>query len=279
MKSKLENIENQISQSKANIKDSERILANASDLVEISFGKLKELQDAPDTLESININFNSQLENNKAELDEIQKLKPDVQDHATNLSDRVQQLEHILSESQIGSEDAVKAARAYKDIVAAVNSAREAAEGAENDTNNALEILNNVQERTHDADTNSAKALDDAHDSNQSTYQKLEPKLKAAISKYAPVKAAHEKNEELLKDIEKILDKIQIKDLGQAYKDAADNAEQASGTVTAIEDLVNNSFTEVSEFIKLLGLILNRDNFSYPKRRNRPNSSQKKSII
>lgn len=246
LKSKLQNIENQIIQSEANIKDSERILANASDLIDISFGKLKELQDAPDVLESININFNSQLENNKAELDEIQKLKPDVQDHATNLSDRVQQLEHILSESQIGSEDAVKAARAYKDIVAAVNSAREAAEGAENDTTNALEILNNVQERTHDADTNSAKALDDAHDSNQSTYQKLEPKLKVAISKYKPVKTAHDKNEELLKDIEKILDKIQIKDLGQAYKDAADNAERASGSIAIIEDLVNNSFTEVS---------------------------------
>ena len=246
MTSKLENIENQIIQSKFNLDDSDRILSNASNLIDISLEKLKKLEDAPGILELENINFSNQLDTNRLEIDGIQQLKPEVQDHATNLSDRVQQLEHILSESQIGSEDAVKAARAYSDIVAAVNSAREAAESAGNDTSNAFDILSDVQERTNDAETNSSKALSDAHDSKQSTYEKLQPLLNAAISKYKPVKDTHEKNEQILRDIEKILDNIQVKDLSSAYKDAADNAEGASSTITDVEKVVNSSFTEVS---------------------------------
>lgn len=73
------------------------------------------------------------------------------------MTERVQQLEHILSESQFGSEDAIKAARAYKDIVAAVRSAREAADGAQNNTNNAAGILYSVQEETNDAEIKSTK--------------------------------------------------------------------------------------------------------------------------
>lgn len=71
----------------------------------------------------------------------------------------MQQLQHILSESQYGSEDAIKAARAYKDIAAAVRSAREAADSAKNNTSDAVNILNNVQEKTNDAEINSTKGI------------------------------------------------------------------------------------------------------------------------
>lgn len=73
------------------------------------------------------------------------------------MTDRVHQLELILSESQFGSEDAIKAARAYKDIVAAVRSAREAADNAQNNTNHAAGILFNVQEETNNAEIKSTK--------------------------------------------------------------------------------------------------------------------------
>ncbi|KAJ8953182.1 hypothetical protein NQ318_003218 [Aromia moschata] len=178
----------------------------------------------------------------------------DVNSHATNLSERVQQLEHILSESQFGSEDAVKAARAYKDIVAAVNSAREAADSAENDTNNAVKILNNVQERTNDAEEKSGNVLDFAHESNQSTYRNLEPKLRAAISTYVPVKETHDKNDQLLKDIEKILDNIQVQDLSTAYRSAVGNAEEAFSSVEVVEALVNSTFAKykmtIAKFVR-----------------------------
>lgn len=76
-----------------------------------------------------------------------------------DLSSKVKELEHILSESQYGSEDAIKAARAYKDIVEAVRSAREAADSAQNNTNDAADILYNVQEKTNDAEIKSGTGV------------------------------------------------------------------------------------------------------------------------
>lgn len=226
--------------------DSERLLSNASNLLETSIGKLKDLQDAPDTLEKFNNNFDNQLNNNRKEIDDIYVLKPKVQEHASNLSERVQQLEHILSESQFGSADAVKAARAYRDIVASVKNAREAADSAQNDTNEAVDILNNIQDRTNDAEFRSANALADAHERNQTTHEKLAPKLHEAIATYIPLKKTHDRNADLLQDIEKILQNIQIKDLDKAYKNASDNADGALNTISEIEQVVNNSFNEVS---------------------------------
>lgn len=173
-------------------------------------------------------------------------MKPQVEQHAASLSDRVQQLEHILSESQFGSQDAVKAARAYKDIVAAVKSAREAADTAQNDTNHAADILSNVQERTNDAETNSAKALADAYDSKQSTSEKLEPKLKNATEVYKPIKKLLDNAEELFKDIRKILENIQIQDLDNRYKTASNNAEKALVSLEEVKEGVNTSYTKVS---------------------------------
>nr|CAI5850401.1 unnamed protein product [Callosobruchus analis] len=100
LKGKLGNIENQVRQSGINLDESEQLLSNASKLLDISIGKLKELQDAPEILDGMNNKFEEQLKSNRKKIDEIQVLKPKVQEHAQSLSDRVQQLEHILSESQ-----------------------------------------------------------------------------------------------------------------------------------------------------------------------------------
>ncbi|VEN47917.1 unnamed protein product [Callosobruchus maculatus] len=247
LKGKLSNIENQVKQSGINLDKSEELLSNASKLLDMSIGKLKELQDAPEILDGMNDKFEKELESNRKKIDEIQVLKPKVQEHAQSLSDRVQELEHILSESQYGSQDAVKAARAYKDIVAAVKSAREAADSAQNDSSNAAEILANVHERTNDAENNAATALEDAHDSATMVHQKLKPKLDQSVERYVPVKEAHKKNEDLLNEIEKMLKNIQIKDLNTAYKNASDTADAAADTISHVEPAVNNLFNKLSQ--------------------------------
>lgn len=60
------------------------------------------------------------MDTNQGEIEKIRQLKPEVQEHADNLTLKVQNLENILSDSQLDSNDAIKAARAYKDIVDAV---------------------------------------------------------------------------------------------------------------------------------------------------------------
>ncbi|XP_060535680.1 laminin subunit alpha [Cylas formicarius] len=247
LKVKLSNIQNQIGQSKVNLDESEALLANASDLIEVAIGKLKALQVTPDDLETRNNEFLARLDNNEQEIEQIKRLRPKVQEHAVNLSDTVQKLQHILSESQFESNDAIKAARAYKDIVEAVRSARDAANTAENDTNHAVEILGNVQDRTLESDSNSSKALDDAHKLNQRTSGDLEPQLEKAVDAFAPVKVVHEDNQDLLQDIENILTNIQPVSLAKAFKNASNMADAASSHVEEIEKRVNTSFASLPE--------------------------------
>ncbi|CAG9860176.1 unnamed protein product [Phyllotreta striolata] len=240
LKTKLDDIETKLRQSKINLDDSDKYLKNASDLLTISVGKLKNLQDAPESLTTVNRDFNAELERNRAELDDIARIKPQVEEHANSLSDRVQQLEHILSESQFGSQDAVKAARAYKDIVEAVKDAREAADAARLDADHAADILNNVQERCNDAETSSAKALDDAYASKRSTVEELEPRLKNVSDVYEPIKEMLNDAGKLLDDIQKIMDNIHVQDLDERYKTAADNADDAFASLGNVKVSYDN---------------------------------------
>lgn len=172
-------------------------------------------------------------------------MKPQVESHANSLSQRAQELDRLVSESRFGSEDAIKAARAYKDILNAVQDAREAVESAENDTNNAVEILNHITDKSYDASEESKKSLDRAHELNWSTKQKLEPKLNKSSEKYEPLKQLHDENEVLLKDIQKKLENIQLKSLDAAYEKAAKNADTASNYVSDVGESVNNTFKKV----------------------------------
>ncbi|CAG9771124.1 unnamed protein product [Ceutorhynchus assimilis] len=247
LKGKLDNIQSQITQSKANLQDSEALLANASDLLEISIGKLKQLSDSPEELETRNSEFEVRLDTNQGEIEKIKELKPTVQAHAENLSQKVQNLERILSDSQLDSNDAIKAARAYKDIAEAVKSAHEAAENAKNDTDHAVNILSTVQQRTMEAESNSSSTLDDAHKLDQSIRDTLEPALKQSIVIFGPLKQTQADNDVILQGIEQILQKLHAPALDKSFKNASNMADNALSFTSMINETVNASFVTLPE--------------------------------
>lgn len=55
-----------------------------------------------------------------------------------------------------------------------------------------------------------------------------------------------EKNDGLLKEIEKILDNIHQKSYDEHYKNASETAEDANAVVSEVKDIVDQDFTEVS---------------------------------
>lgn len=71
-------MEKQVSQSKANLDDSEKLLANASNLLQASVGILKQLQDSPENFEEFNKNFNDQLIVNGEEIENVRNLTEKV---------------------------------------------------------------------------------------------------------------------------------------------------------------------------------------------------------
>lgn len=78
MKDKLDNVEKQVVQSKVNLDGSEKLLANASDLMQVSIGVLKQLQDAPENFETINNEFNDRLVINGDEIGKVAHLNEKV---------------------------------------------------------------------------------------------------------------------------------------------------------------------------------------------------------
>lgn len=88
--------------------------------------------------------------------------------------------------------------------------------------------------------------LDSAHEQKQFTDEKLKPKLEEAIDKYKPIKSVHDNNENILKDVEKILDNIAVNDFEKAYKDATETADDASKSIGEVDYAINTTFVEVS---------------------------------
>ncbi|XP_066250557.1 laminin subunit alpha isoform X1 [Euwallacea similis] len=247
LKGKMENIQNQIDQSKVNLDTAEGLLANASDLLEESIGKLKQLQETPGELEAKNNEFKARLEKNQEEIDSIKNLQPEVQDHARDLSMKVQNLENILADSQLDSSDAVKAARAYKDIAEAVKSARKAAENAKNDTDHAAGILNTVQEKTMETDSESREALDKAHEVNEKITKYLNPALEEALKAFGPLKQLQDSNDGILRDIEQILQTIELPPLDKRFRNASNMADKAITFTKTVDEHVNQSFSQLPE--------------------------------
>ncbi|KAL1517260.1 hypothetical protein ABEB36_001047 [Hypothenemus hampei] len=247
LKGKLDDIVIQISQSKVNLNTSEALLANASELLQDTLGTLKKLQESPNELESRNKDFKTRLDTNQDEIEKIKKLKPQVQDHAQGLSEKVENLENILAGSQLDSSDAIRAARAYKDIAEAVKSAREAAENAKNDTDDATALLTTIQEKTNEAESISRIDLDAAHELDHNITNQLEPALKQAKNNFNPLKMEQDNNDDILRGIEKILKTIEIPPLDKQFKNASQMADNAITFTNKVDDKVNQSFAQIPE--------------------------------
>lgn len=210
--------------------------------------KIESLIDLYDQLEGDNFKYKSTLDNNEDGIIEVKELAPEVEIHAKNLTERAMALDNLLTESRDLSGSAVKAAKAYGDIVSAVKDARSAAEGAQQDAYEASDLLDGIESKTFNADQNSSDALKEAFESYHATNDDLKPKLEIAVSKYKPVKNAHKANEQQLNDMNKILENIQTQSLEQAYVSALNKADNAIDHVKNIQDPANETFVEVILF-------------------------------
>lgn len=88
--------------------------------------------------------------------------------------------------------------------------------------------------------------MDNAHEWKQQTVENLKPQLNNVKERYKPVKTLHDNNENVLKDVEKILDYMSVDDLDRAYRDATKNADDASRSIDQVDYAINTTFVDVS---------------------------------
>lgn len=207
---------------------------------------LIQLKIEPFQLQSFVNEVNTTFEDRDNGIIELEELKPKIKEHAENLSHRAGELHGLLSETKDTSENAIKAANAYKDIVNAIKDAQAAAESSKEYVDEAAISFNKLQENSTDADSNSSNLLDDAFTSLQNVTD-LEPLIHEAILRSRPIRSLNEVNKENLDNIENVIRQLQGID---PYKESLNNAvklsENANDYTLGTKMNLQNNFKEVS---------------------------------
>lgn len=211
-----------------NLGESEVLNRNSSYLLIQARNPISALQYVPEQIQELLGGLNDTLKRSERGIDDINQLLPEVEKHANETTDKLQELESFLTETQYISEDAVKAANAYKDILENVKNAREAANSADNEAIVVVNTLSGIDDVMFDAEQNSSSALGRAFDLKSSTNEDLLPLLKAAEKKFEPVRLLHEENKKKLDDLERKLQMAPKNEYDEVYMNSTKNAELAS---------------------------------------------------
>ncbi|RZC32304.1 Laminin G 2 and/or Laminin II domain containing protein [Asbolus verrucosus] len=232
-------------ESKNNLIVSETLNKNSTKFIDDAGDKLNAMQKLFEELEVHNNEFKTTLDNNEIEISKGDKLRPEVEEHAKSLTERAMKLDSLLTETRHLSGNAVKAAKAYADIVDAVGDAENASLTAQADANNAVDLLSGIENKVFTAEQNSSQALNDAFEYSRATNEDLKSKLNSALTDYIPVGEASKQNKQKLDEIDKILKNIQNQSLDQSYVKASRKADEAVKHVSSIDSIANETFSKL----------------------------------
>lgn len=229
------------------MKDSDQLLINATQFLKDAQKAYGKISDDPQSLERENTILNETLENNFKELSAIEDLVPQVQQHAEDLSQEAQRLDSLLTETRNISTNAVRAGKAYANIVTAVDEAHAAAVSGIEAATNASELLSEVTEDTIFSSDTSANLLLDANNAQDRTVDDLRPRLEDAKAKSRPVRSLHEQNEEKLTIIENFLKNPHMHSFNDKLISAGEIATTADNLAQTILDTISFNFNKLSE--------------------------------
>lgn len=246
MEKLLSNIKNQTQEANRNFNETTVYLNNATKYISDTKDLVAKLKLEPYQLQSFVNEINTTFEERDNGIIEIEELKPKIKDHAENLSQRAGELHGLLSETKDTSENAIKAANAYKDIVNAIKDAQAAAESSKEYVDEATISFNKLQDNSTDADNNSSYLLDDAFTAAENITN-LEPIIKESIKNNRPIRSLNDKNKEDLDNIDNGIK--QLKGI-EYYENLLNNAvklsDNANDYTTDTKLNLQNKFKDVS---------------------------------
>lgn len=155
-----------------------------------------------------------------------------------------------LSNITANSEEALRAANAYKDIVDAVNSARNAVRNAKQAAGNATELCDGVEDRAGKSDQVAREMLVDARKSLATVQTDLQPHLNRSSDDVQKIIDRNEDSDKRATAINHALDQIAVDSQSDLWKNARDKAieaqEQAQDALAILEPIVKDLPTELS---------------------------------
>ncbi|KAB0790802.1 hypothetical protein PPYR_15312 [Photinus pyralis] len=237
---KLDAIKNQTDEIYKNMNNSQALLKNATVYLNKANIAYNKIADEPQSLEQENVKLGNTLDLYLKQLESVQELMPEVQEHAANLSISAERFDNLFTESRNISTNAIRAATAYKSIVDAVDNAETAVELGETAAGEAASLLLEVQEDTGSSHDISSKLLIEADAASEKVLNDIYPRLTSAFTKARPIRAVHENNVERLDNIEKFLRQPHAQILDERLI-------EASKIVSHADDLAKETLAKASQ--------------------------------
>lgn len=248
------NIDNLKKEAEANLLEAEVLVKNASNYLLLSDKSFSQLQDWPAVLRKDIDALNVTLEDNFKYLEETDLIMPKVSDHADSLSLRAEDLDNRISKTKDLSNNALKAANAYKDIIMAVQEAEQVAANVTSFATHAAGELSHLEEEGLEADSNSASTLDNAY-VHRKKVENLQPDMDNATSKSRPIRSTHDENIDQLNNLEKLMKQSYGSSFAEQLKDASDKAENTDMlTKSTTDDL--QEFDQVILYMNFFSQVL-----------------------
>ncbi|XP_037900995.1 laminin subunit alpha [Glossina fuscipes] len=236
--SKFDTVADQKKEAEKNIKDAYNLYTNGDIALTEIAEKIGDLGKVLHTLKDVNKQIDLDLPEIENEYFEASNMTLQAELKGAELTVRAQDLTEQYADMTASAEPAIKAARAYSDIVDAVSSAREFTKKSKYAAGNATEKTFGIEDRAGAADKESAELLQRARASLHKVQSDLEPRLNASSAKVESISMLNENTENRLKDINIAMEALPAESQRDMYKSSNQNASDALDIMKDVLDIL-----------------------------------------
>lgn len=245
--SKFETVQNQSQEAIKNIENSDVYGKKGKITLGEIFKNIGSLDNVNNELKEVSQQVDNLLPNNNNEIINLSGSVDEVTQHTNKLVAAAQSLTLQLSNITSNAEDALKAANAYKDIVDAVNNARNAIKSAKESSGNATELCDGIGDRAGSSDQVASDLLEEARKSLNTVQADLQPHLNRSSETVQQIIDLNQHSDDQTTTINKALDQINIESPTELWQDARDKAIEAQEKTKEALDILKPITKELSE--------------------------------
>lgn len=225
---KFETVGNHTKETENNIQKTQRLGKEGDITLGEIFHNVFRLDNVLSQLKAMNDDVDKEISTQAVEYDQLKDIIERAGTHREYLSDRADKLKEELSNIEANSEQALKAANAYIDIVNNVADAQNAIKQGRYDAGNATELTSGLEDRAGRSDQVSRNLLKDAVKSLSDVQSSLQPHTINSTSTVNQIKDLNAQSEKKIVDISSGVEREPQKEQSKSWRDARDKAIEAS---------------------------------------------------
>ncbi|XP_066588247.1 laminin subunit alpha [Prorops nasuta] len=238
----LEIIKNFTMEAQEDLDVGSQLNTNASQFLEEATTNMEIL--ASNALDNTMNDLNASISDNDQMLLDILDLVQNANTHSSALHSLSLDMDNLLEDTR--NTKAVRAVSAYKDIVKAIEIARDNSEEARDAANNATSLLDGFEESMKNSRNNSTILLAEAEDALRKTVGRSEENLQQARAGAKSIDEQNKRNKEILDNIDKVL--------ANSPSESSSQAQRAKQEATYIEASIQQGIEYINDVVNKIPL-------------------------